>query len=230
MLHSKIDPEDWLLLTRQTLFHGLDDEMIEELLASARVQSFPRRTMLFLQGEPADRFFVIFEGWVKLFRELEGGEESVIAVFGRGDSFAEAAIFDRQSFPVSAVVVEDARLLVIPAAPFLRHLAEDGSCALNMIASLSRRLRLLVHQVERLAARSSTERVAEFLYQLCPKNERSATVHLPMDKALIAGRLGMQPETLSRSLAKLRRIGVQSEGGAIVVPDIEALRQLGHVD
>jgi CRP/FNR family transcriptional regulator, dissimilatory nitrate respiration regulator len=108
----------------------------------------------------------------------------------------------------------------------LRRLNERGDLALKMLAALSRHLRCLVVQVEQLTIRSATERVAGFLLRLCPHANGSAVIDLPLDKVLIAGRLGMQPETLSRSLAKLRAHGVATKGGIVTVGDIAALRRL----
>ncbi len=196
------------------------------LLADAWIQCFARNAVLFLQDDPASRFYVVIDGWVKLFRTSEEGEESIIAVFGGGESFAEAAIFDSGIYPVSAAVVDDSRLLVVPAKSFLGELSQHGEYAFNIMASMSRHLHRLIYQVEQLTLRSSTERVAEFLLKLCPRTEGAANVRLPLDKALIAGRLGMQPETLSRSLAKLRRFGVESKGAEVTIPDIAALRHV----
>lgn len=200
---------------------------MKELLEDAWVQSFPRNASLFFQGDPAERFYVVLEGWVKLYRSTAQGDETVLGVFGAGESFAEAAIFDQAVYPVSASIVEESRLLVVPAASFIRQLREHGDYALKMMATMSRHMRWLVQQVERLTLKSSTERVAEFLVRLCPEESGKAVVHLPMDKALIAGRLGMQPETLSRSLAKLRPLGVTSHGPEVRIADVAALRDMG---
>ncbi len=225
-----ITRRDQDILVRLPLFTGLDPAVLRALLVDAWVQSFTRNAALFFQDEPATRFYVIFDGWVKLFRTSEEGDESVISIFGRGESFAEAVIFDGGRYPVSAVAVDESRLLVVPGKSFIRQLCEHGEYALNIMASMSRHLHFLVHQVEQLTLKSSTERVAGFLVKLCPKPTGAALVRLPLDKALIAGRLGMQPETLSRSLAKLRRLGVESKGAEIMIPDVLALKQLsdGH--
>ncbi len=215
-------------LARIPIFSGFSPDGLRSVLADAWVQSFPRNAVLFFQGDPALRFYVIIDGWVKLFRTSEEGDESVIAVFGRGDSFAEAAILDAGLYPVSAAVVDDSRLLVVPARPFLKQLCSNNEYALNIMASMSRHLHRLITQVEQLTLKSSTERVAEFLVRLCPDGESAAVIRLPLDKALIAGRLGMQPETLSRSLAKLRRLGVESKGAEVTIPDISALRQVSN--
>lgn len=225
-----ITARDQGTLSRVPLFSGLAPDGLRALLADSWVQSFARNALLFVQEDPASRFYVILDGWVKLFRTTEDGGESVIAVFGRGESFAEAAIFDEGIYPVSGGVVEDSRLLVVPATHFLQQLAEHGDLALPMMAAMSRHLHRMVNQVEQLTLKSSTERVAGFLVRLCPDDADGATVRLPLDKALIAGRLGMQPETLSRSLAKLRKLGVESRGAEISIPNISALRQVSKGD
>ena len=221
-------PEDLDVLARLPLFTGLSRDAIRDLLADAWVQTFPRNKVLFLQDEPALRFYVIFEGWVKLFRESEDGDESVIAVFTNGESFAEAAIFDSRNFPVSAMAVDESRLLVVPADSFIRRIREDSDYALKLMASMSRHLRRLVQQVEQLTVRSTTERLASFLIKLCPEGTGPAVVQLPLDKSLIAGRLGMQPETLSRALAKLRALGVETKGNVVTISNVESLRNLGE--
>jgi CRP-like cAMP-binding protein len=223
-----ITARDREILTHLPLFVNLAPDMLGGLLADAWVQSFARYTVLFMQDEPASRFYVILDGWVRVYRITEEGGESVINVFTRGDSFAECAICPDAVYPVNASVIEDSRLLVIPAKSFAQQLSEHSEYALNIVAAMSCHLHLLVRQVEQLMLRSSTERVADFLVKLCPDNVPAATIQLPLEKAMIAGRLGMQPETLSRSLTKLRRLGVESKGREVCIPDVKALWQLSR--
>jgi CRP-like cAMP-binding protein len=49
-------------------------------------------------------------------------------------------------------------------------------------------------------------------------------VALPYDKILIAGQLGLTPESLSRAFAKLRTIGIVVDASHVVVKDIAKLR------
>ena len=215
-----------VLVARLPIFTGLDEARIRRLLDQAVVRSFARNTVLFLQDEPATRFYVILDGWVRLYRQTIEGQESTIAVYTRGDSFAEAAILQSGVFPVTAVVVDDAKLLFIEAEPFLRHLRADPKLCLNMMASMSIHLRRLVQQVEQLTVRSSTERLGDFLLRLAPAGAaRETVIRLPWDKALIAARLGMQPETLSRALARLRPLGIETRGSRVTIHDLAALRR-----
>jgi CRP-like cAMP-binding protein len=217
---------EFALVARLPIFTGLDEKRLTRLIDQAAVRSFQRNTVVFLQDEPATRFYVILDGWVRLYRQTTEGQESTIAVYTRGESFAEAAILQSGTFPVTAVVVDDARLLVIEAVPFLRHLQADPRLCLNMMASMSIHLRRLVRQVEQLTVRSSTERLGDFLLRLAPTREaRAAVIRLPWDKALVAARLGMQPETLSRALAKLRPLGIETKGSRVTINDLERLRR-----
>lgn len=219
---------DHELLTRLPLFVNLAPDMLGNLLADAWVQSFARDTILFMQDEPAIRFYAVLDGWVRLYRTTEEGVESAINIFAESNSFAECAICPDTVYPVNASVLEDSRLLVIPARSFARKMLEHSEYTLNILAAMSSHLQLLVHQVEQLTLLTSTERVANFLAELCPDNVPAAIIQLPLEKALIAGHLGMQPETLSRSLSKLRRLGVDTKGREVCIPDIKALKRLSR--
>jgi CRP-like cAMP-binding protein len=216
---------DVAVIARLPLFAGIEMSSLADLLAEASVRRLSRNTLLFLEGEPGDQFYVVLDGWVRLYRQTADGRESVIALFARGESFAEAVMFLGGAFPVSAAVIDEARLLVVPAASFRRELRNSTELCFKMMAAMAIHLRRLVGQVEQLTVRSSSQRVGHFLLRLARDGAESAIVHLPYDKGLIAARLAMQPETLSRALAKLRPLGVETKGSRITIRDIAALRQ-----
>jgi CRP/FNR family transcriptional regulator, dissimilatory nitrate respiration regulator len=221
-----MEGDDLKALLRLPMFHGLDSAVVRTVLAEAHVRPYSKDKLLFSQDDPANAFYVVFSGWAKLFRLSEGGHEAVIALIGPAESFAEAAMFDSGVYPVNAAVVEDARMLVVPATPFLARLHEDPDLCFQIMGAMSHWLRHFVQEVEQLTAHTTSERLADFLLKLCPRQQTGpTTIHLPTDKSLIAGRLGMQPETFSRSLAKLRPLGVETHGQNIVVQDVGALQQ-----
>jgi CRP/FNR family transcriptional regulator, dissimilatory nitrate respiration regulator len=220
-----LEDRDLAVIAPVPLFAGLEASRLADLLAEAVVRRFSRNALLFIEGEPAGQFYVVLDGWVRLYRQTTDGRESVIALLARGESFAEAVMFLSARFPVSAAVVDEARLLVIPAKSFRHALQSDNELCFKMMASMAVHLRRLVGQVEQLTVRSSSERVAQFLLKLARDGAESAIVHLPYDKGLIAARLGMQPETLSRALAKLRPLGVETHGSLVTIRDVAALRR-----
>jgi len=99
-----------------------------------------------------------------------------------------------------------------------------------ILAATFQHLHELVGQVERLKAQTGAQRVAEFLLDLCPADAGSCTVTLPYDKVLIAGRLGIKPESLSRAFARLREAGVTVRQNHAAIADINGLREFVEQD
>ncbi len=223
---AKPTPGDLQIITRIAVFRGLKPETVEHIIAPASAVMLKAHECLFRQGEPATAFFIVIDGWVKLYRITPSGEETVIHTLTKGDSFAEAVAFTGSRYPATAEAVSDARVVRIPADHIVRCIRESPDIALAMIASTSQHLHHLVQQVEQLKAQSGVQRVAEFLASLAPVDHGSCVIALPYDKVLIAARLGLKPESLSRAFAKLRSIGVAVHASHVAVSDIGKLRQL----
>jgi CRP-like cAMP-binding protein len=218
-----LSTEDLTLVTRLPLFASLPPEALNRLLDGARSLDVAKGDMLFRREDPAHCFFVVLGGWVKLYRETMDGEEAVIGVFTRGQSIAEAAAFLGIGYPASAQAAEPAHVLRIQADRFLSQLRESPEIAINMLASMSRHLHHLIVEVEQLKTRSATRRMVEFLLKLCSVQDGPQVIALPYDKNLISARLGMKPESLSRILAKLRKMGVRTEQNRVVISDVANL-------
>ncbi|MBL6928599.1 MAG: Crp/Fnr family transcriptional regulator [Rhodospirillales bacterium] len=216
--------KDMDIVRRAPLFSGVSEKVLGELLRDARVGEYRRGQLLFLRGDPAEHFYLLLEGWVKIFLDTPAGEQTVLEVMRSGETIAEAAIFLGMAFPASAELADDARLLEIPAQPFLNKLREDGDLALTMLGALSKRLHFLIQHIEKVQTFSTPQRLGEFLLGLGDALEGEMVLSLPYDKSLVAARLGMKPESLSRALAKLRDIGVETKGGEIRIADVERLR------
>jgi CRP-like cAMP-binding protein len=221
---TELSPKDLAVVRSAPLFQRLGEKTLAAMLAGSSPRQVARGAILFLQDEPADRFYLVLEGWVKLSRITPGGIESVINVVAPGETFAEAAMFASAKFPVTAEAATDGRVIPITRAAFTRALESDPGAVMAMLASLSMRLRFHVHQIEQLQVQSTAQRVGAFLLRFCPAGPGNATFELPFDKSLIARRLGMKPETFSRALGKLRGIGVETHGATVSVEDLDRLR------
>ncbi|MGB8400038.1 Crp/Fnr family transcriptional regulator [Bradyrhizobium sp.] len=219
-------PDDLKVASQIAVLSGLNPRTVQTLLAQATVIALESGQTLFRQGETAAAFFIVIEGWVKLYRITPAGDEAVLNVFAKGESFAEAVAFTSGRYPAAASAATDARILQIPACHVVCCIREMPDIAIAMIASTSQHLHRLVQRVEQLTAQSALQRVAEFLTSLCSCEDGPCTVSLPYDKSLIAGRLGLQPESLSRAFAKLRSAGVDVRASDVIVGDVARLRVL----
>lgn len=218
-------------LARQSLLLStLPVEEADLLLKEAHVVQFDRGQTIFLQSESADAIFIVASGWVKLYRIAPSGAEAVVGVFTKGRSFGEAAAFRRDTYPVSAEAVTNCTLIRIEADAFLREIRKSPEAAISMISATFAHLHNLVSQLEALKARTGAQRVAEFLCELAHCDDGRCEVVLPYDKVLIAGRLGMKPESLSRAFAKLKSQGVKINQNKAWIEDIARLKNYSEED
>lgn len=216
--------DDWRIAKDSVLLASVPEDLVGTILSHTETRSFERGATIFLQGEPAENVYIVLEGWVKLFRISQNGAEAVVGVFTKGRSFGEAAAFQNDVYPVAAEAVTDCRLMPVRAGLILGMMKSRPELCTAMLASTFKHLHSLVSQVEQLKAHTGAQRVAEFLLELCTVAEGACAVTLPYDKVLIAGRLGMKPESLSRSFARLKEMGVQVSQNHAAISDVARLR------
>lgn len=213
-------------IARSPLLTGLDEAARAKVLAQCTLRRVERGDTLFLQNDPATELFLVLQGWVKVFRLTPDGAEAVIHVFRDGETFAEPAVFGLGRYPASAEAATEGRVLAIPGAAVVERLRDDPDLALRVIGVFSQRMHHLVAETERRQVLSTPLRLAAFLLTLVeqdPLPETPVTLRLPYDKALIAARLGMTPESFSRALGKLRPEGVESKGQEVRMANPRAL-------
>jgi CRP-like cAMP-binding protein len=223
---SRLTGGDLQIVTRIAVFRGLKPETVAHLVAPATVVTLRARETIARQDEPATAFFIVIDGWIKLFRSNLAGDDTVIEMMAKGSSFAEAAAFTGNRFLANAEAVSDARVARIPADHLIRCIRQNPDIAVPIIASICQHMHYLVQRVEQLKAQSGVQRLAEFLASLALNEDGACDLILPYDKTLIAGELGLTPESLSRAFAKLRSIGVTVEASQVAVRDVRRLRKL----
>lgn len=205
-------------------FSGLTEKDVQEVLALSEFKDFNKGDTIFLQDDAANHFYIILEGWVKLFRGTISGDEVVISVFTSKETFGDAAMFDGAVYPYSAEAAGETKLIVMPAAKLRKKAAENPQIALRMMQSLSKNMNRLQLENEHMALMTAPQRIGCLFLQLSPDADaKSHTLQLPYDKSLAATRLGMKPETFSRALVQLKEVGVSVKGNTVIIPDLSAL-------
>lgn len=224
-----MNPAEWTIVKSTPFFSSVPTEDALALIGNHSPRSYEKGAPLFRQGDLASAFYVIISGWVKIYRTTVDGQEVVVHVFKAGDTFAETAMFLGGRYPASAETVSPARLLRIDGAVFRARVYERPELAMTMLASASRHLKSLVEQIEQIKARSAPQRIAEFIIELIPANECGPAVfEFPFEKNLLANALGMKPESFSRALARLRRLGVTVEKETVRIPDLDRFRRFAQ--
>jgi CRP/FNR family transcriptional regulator, dissimilatory nitrate respiration regulator len=205
-------------------FSGLPENDLSALHSAANIKDYSKGQHLFRQGDKADRFFIILQGWVKLYRGTAGGEEVIVAIFPRGDVFGEAAIFNNSDYPFSAEAIEDSRVIEIPARALKDRAKLNPDIMTRIMASMSREMHKLQMENEHKVLMDASQRVGCLLLQLTSGMAgKGGTFSFPYDKSLAAQRLGMKPETFSRALSQLKPVGVVTKGTEITIESFAGL-------
>ena len=218
-----IRPDDLTLVKAVPLFSQLPAETLDRVLAGASVQPCPRGTVLFHQGDAAAWLHILLEGQVGLLGLSQEGGETVVEILAAGECFIAAAVLTEKPYLMTAKVLKDARVLLLPGDQLRADLKSNPELATAMLASLSKHFRMLVREVKDLKLKSSAQRLGIYLLGLTPNREGSTIVRLPYNKTVIAARVGIRPESLSRIFAALGEIGVVVRAQDVLISDLTKL-------
>ncbi len=222
-----LDPADIEVLKGGYLLAALSPPEFAQVLAHASIRKLMPNECLFDQGDPCTHFFFVLSGIVKLCRVAPSGEEKVMDLVRPGHYFAEAVMFMGGRYPVYARALDATRLVALDNKHFLGLLRSNGDLCMRLLSTMSQRIHGLINEIDHLTLHSGAQRVIGYLLEQLPDGDAPGSVRLKVPKHVIASRLGIQPETLSRVLAKLRTghlIDVHDD--MIVLNDVEALRRL----
>jgi CRP-like cAMP-binding protein len=231
---SATAPSAEAFIANLPLFRELSAEQRSRIAAGARMLRLPRGEVLFRRGDPVAGTYVVCYGRVKLSFVSPAGAEKVIEIIEQGQSFGEAVMFLEAPHVVGAQALADSLVLMVPKETVFENIDRDPGFARRMLAGLSRRLHQLVADVEAYSTRSGTERLIGFLLRDCVASaeegasepQGSIDIELPVAKGVIASRLNLTQEHLSRILHDLSALGlIEVHGRRIHVRDVERLRR-----
>lgn len=211
------------------LLAGLSNEQLERVGQHAVRVVLGAEQILFSQGDPAERFYLVLKGQIQLFRLSPGGAEKVIELVSPGQTFAEALMFlNAPRYPVCAGALMPSELLSLDARDFAQMLRESVDTCFLMLGSLSQRLRGLIGEIDNLTMHTASSRVARYLLAKVPADRRS--IKLDVRKGVLASRLSIQPETFSRVVKELGSRGViEVHGAEVTILDRDALGEVAEL-
>ena len=212
------------------LFAGMDEESSGALIASMKVLDVTRGDVLFHEGEPGDRLYLVRDGKIKLGRRSNDGRENLLAVLGPGEMFGELSLFDPGPRTATATVVADAVVLELGHQDLIAWLADKPKVAEHLLQALARRLRRTNEALADLVFSDVPGRVAKALLDLStrfgqPIDEGIRVAH-DLTQEELAQLVGASRETVNKALADFAARGwVRREGRAVVLLDVDRLER-----
>jgi CRP-like cAMP-binding protein len=219
-------------LRKLYLFAGLDDPQFALIRKTMRHIRLEDGDYLFKHGQCAERFFMLQQGHVKLLRTSYEGGEKVFEIISPGQTFAEAIMFmPKSTYPVTAQSINHSSLMSFENKVFMDILKDSSDTCFRLMFQMSKRLRMWLNEIDDLTLQNATYRLVNHLLYQIPDNyqQKYYEINFLVPKHVIASRLSIKPETLSRILHCLNdKELITVKGRSIFIHDIDKLRLYSH--
>jgi CRP/FNR family transcriptional activator FtrB len=206
------------------LLGKLPEEVRDRLLESSHIERFAPRAELFGGAEMPRHLHVVLNGIVDLSCSYKGGECTAL-MMAAGDVFMPAAALYSEPYLISARALTTSRILMIDAEAVRREAQSCPELAVALARIMAGQWRVALKIILDLKCRSPSQRLAAFLLRLHDAAHSGQPAELPFSKRQLASRIGMQPETLSRTLQTLAANGLFLRGRQIIVTNRAAAEE-----
>ena len=214
------------MLRRATIFSRLTDAQLLTLARRTRLVRLDAGDTLFRREEKARALYLLVQGQLKLYRVSAAGDEVVIDLIDPGATFAESRVFlEDPHCHLNCAALDDAEVAAVDLPTFLAVLHDSVETCLLLLRRISERAERHVDDIDQLALHSGSCRVAGYLLGQLPPRRNEYLLKVP--KGVLANRLAIRAETLSRILKQLSKEGILSVHGNLVrVHSREKLQRL----
>jgi CRP-like cAMP-binding protein len=198
------------VVSNLALFRDLPPAQLATLAAQSWTLSVPRFHVVAERGARLPGVFAIAYGTINLALRGDDGVQRVLRLASGGQTFGEAAALLGRASPYEARALAESKLVIVPSSAIFAVIERDARFARALLLTLAERKIELLAEIESATMRGGAQRLAHYLESLAADTGRAAacTVRLPASKTLIASRLDMKKETLSRLLRSLGQRGL----------------------
>jgi CRP/FNR family cyclic AMP-dependent transcriptional regulator len=211
------------LLKHVDLFKHLTELQLTELAAQSREISFRKNAILMTEGDTGESMYVISTGSVKVYVSDDEGRELVLYQQGAGAVIGDIALLDDEPRSASVSTLEASTAIMIGKQAFLDCLRNSPEMAINIIRSLTQRLRDATEGSRSLALDNVYRRLADKLQELGEGDNPEALV-LPKKYSYqeLGNMIGASREMVGKVMAEL----VKGEYIEVVDGKIQLRRKL----
>lgn len=221
-------------LQRIALFDGLDAPLLERIARATSCKEVKKGERIYWQGDTPRAFYYVVSGHVRRAIASPEGEEKVIDILSRGKYFGLAEIFGSSSYASFTEAVEATVLLRIGREGVVDAIAGSPDLALRLLGGIAEQQAIFERDVAACFFQSGSGRLVDYLLREAGQTlrpEGDTVLELQVSKRLIAARIGVSAETLSRALRELSDADlIAVRGRKIVLREKLALRHAARMD
>lgn len=221
------DSRQYKIVREHFLFSGIDEADFDTLVSHMSEETFAKGEVLFHRGDDANSFYFLETGQIELSLISPGGQKKIVEVISPNRTFGEAIVFMREKrFPVTAEALLDSVLYRVPNDAYLDVLYGNPDACMRLLSDVCRHLHARMREIERLTIQNARSRLSSYLIDhIVESQDDEATIRLDLPRHVIASRLSITPETLSRLLRNMSDEGILTiEDRIIFVRSLARLR------
>jgi CRP/FNR family transcriptional regulator len=217
------------MLAQLPLLAGLPERELAALAGMARSESFEREAVLFHQGEPCDRVWLLQSGRVKIVHQEEDGREVILEMISPGEVFGGAVLF-LPAHPATARAMTEVSAVSFSSDSYRRMLRDNPDLAVRLIRMLGTRLHSMM-DLQILAGERVERRLAHILVKLAQRTGRpdaeGVLITIALSRQDLADMAGTTLESAIRTVSRFRAQGwlKTRRGGYLVITSLEHLQQ-----
>lgn len=221
------------LVKNLDLFRAVPDKDLDTVLAIAKsIRVHPGETV-FQQGEPADHFFVLLHGHLKVMQTTTEGDQIMVRYVVPGEVFGIAKAMQRPAYPATCAAVEESVVLAWPSSEWDRFMTGNLQFAANALQTVGQRLHDAHSRIQELSTEEVEQRVARCILRLIDSSgeetEEGIAVNFPITRQDIAEMTGTTLHTVSRLLSAWRERGLVITGRKrVIVRKVDDLIRLAE--
>ena len=213
---------DESLLTSLPPFSRLERRAIREILDLASPQRFDEGMAVFHEGQPADRFYLLLDGHIRVVRTTPEGEQIIALHIPPGQLFGIAPALGRTTYPATAIAASESIALSWPVSLWEPFVKKHDGFATETYRTVGERLGEMQTRIAELATQAVEQRVAAAILRLVNqsgrKTDEGIEIAFPITRQNISEMTGTTLHTVSRLLSAWEREGlVKSTRKHIVV-------------
>lgn len=226
-----VTPEVQDLLLEVALYRRLSEDDREHLAAAATVERFDKGEAVFHEGDPAQDFFTLVRGRVKVYKVMPNGRVVILEILGPGDPVGAVAVYESLAYPATAEAMDETLCVRIPKDPFFQLLETRPSLARGLLKAMTHRIVVLANRFADHAAGKVETRFARLFLKLASEMGQSKAdgVFIPMSlsRQELADLMGTTVETSIRIMSRWGKEGVvKTEKSGFLVTDRRALERI----
>lgn len=210
------------------LYEHLSESNFEYMAGHAKLIQLAAGERLHAEGEVCQYFYLVHHGTMKLFKSSPDGMERIVELIRDKQMFGEDAMFVGEH-AMYADAIEPTQLIALECVAFTTLMHGNAELCFRMLTEMSRRSKKLVDEIGKLTLQRAIQRVAEYLIEIGKYSDLSCTIRVNLPKHIIASRIGVSPETLSRIITKFRSKGmIDCNKGAIMLKNVAHLQEIAN--